>query len=321
LFALPAKNLAAFAVFFNPAPDFNMRRVNVQLLTSLISPKADFGSLYGMHAPRSSRYARSFICIKPMFRLNFFIMDRIAFIGIELGDGRGPCTFAVVDEGLAILALSRGSPDAVLAYAAGQSRCLIALSGPLTSGLAKLTRPEVRADLQPPPPEGEWLVGRVAEYLLSCRGFPVLLAPQPGRRAALSARRSLVLSARLAEIGFGQPDYPDLGLIEAQAPACFESLLGRAPFASASLEGRIQRQLLLHKEKLPLPDPMDFFEEVTRHKLLNGILPDQEIYSQPELDALVAAFTAWLSRNKPARVQPIGDPQEGQIVLPLPSKL
>ena len=65
-----------------------------------------------------------------------------------------------------------------------------------------------------------------------------------------------------------------------------------------------------------VPDPMRFFEEITRHKLLKGILPNEDLYTPGELDALVSAYTAWLIANHPEQVTLLGDPVEGQIVLP-----
>jgi predicted RNase H-like nuclease len=35
------------------------------------------------------------------------------------------------------------------------------------------------------------------------------------------------------------------------------------------------------------------------------------------LDALVAAYTAWLTAHQPDGISLIGDPKEGQIVLPV----
>ncbi len=43
-----------------------------------------------------------------------------------------------------------------------------------------------------------------------------------------------------------------------------------------------------------IKDPMEFFEEITRHRLLKGVLPEEFIYSAEELDAMVAAFTAYM---------------------------
>jgi len=62
---------------------------------------------------------------------------------------------------------------------------------------------------------------------------------------------------------------------------------------------------------------MEFFEEITRHRLLKGVLPIEFIYTSEELDALVAAFTAFLAASKPSGVIWVGNKQEGQIVLPV----
>jgi predicted RNase H-like nuclease len=60
------------------------------------------------------------------------------------------------------------------------------------------------------------------------------------------------------------------------------------------------------------------FEEITRHRLLQGILPVNDLCSPGELDALVGAYTAWLAATKPDQITLLGDPDEGQIVLPVP---
>ena len=79
---------------------------------------------------------------------------------------------------------------------------------------------------------------------------------------------------------------------------------------------QVQRQLALHRCRVHLPDPMDFFEEVTPHRLLNGILPTRMIHSAAELNALAAAYTAWLTFHNPAGVMAIGDPAEALCWLP-----
>ena len=66
-------------------------------------------------------------------------------------------------------------------------------------------------------------------------------------------------------------------------------------FARQSLEGRLQRALILYEEGLQIPDPMDFFEEITRHKLLQGVLPAENVYTSRQLDALVMAYVAWMA--------------------------
>jgi predicted RNase H-like nuclease len=58
------------------------------------------------------------------------------------------------------------------------------------------------------------------------------------------------------------------------------------------------------------------FEEITRRRLMHGILPLDTIYSPGELDALVAAYTAWLVVTHPEQTCVLGVAEEGQIVLP-----
>jgi predicted RNase H-like nuclease len=61
---------------------------------------------------------------------------------------------------------------------------------------------------------------------------------------------------------------------------------------------------------------MDFFEEITRHKMIQGIWPLELLYLPDQLDALVAAYTAWLAVNKAEKISSVGDEREGLIFLP-----
>ncbi len=61
---------------------------------------------------------------------------------------------------------------------------------------------------------------------------------------------------------------------------------------------------------------MDFFEEITRHKMMKGIWPVELLYLPEQLDALVAALTAWRVVHEPGQVISIGDEKEGTIILP-----
>jgi predicted RNase H-like nuclease len=64
---------------------------------------------------------------------------------------------------------------------------------------------------------------------------------------------------------------------------------------------------------------MDFFEEITRFKIVKGIWPIELLYLPEQLDALAAAYTAWLAVEKAEEVTSVGDEQEGKIVLPAPA--
>jgi len=52
---------------------------------------------------------------------------------------------------------------------------------------------------------------------------------------------------------------------------------------------------------------MEFFEEITRYKLIQGILPLENLYTPKELDALVAAYVAWMTVNRPGQVERLPD--------------
>jgi hypothetical protein len=89
------------------------------------------------------------------------------------------------------------------------------------------------------------------------------------------------------------------------------------PFPKPTLEGRLQRQSILFDKGLRIRDAMEFFEEITRFKLIKGILPTDVLYSPEQLDMLVAAYTAWLAANRPDEVTRVGDKSEGQMILPV----
>jgi predicted RNase H-like nuclease len=123
--------------------------------------------------------------------------------------------------------------------------------------------------------------------------------------------------------GLGYESYPAgdgayLQWMEVYPHASYTCLLGLTPFPKHTLEGRLQRQLVLYELKMNVPDAMRVFEEITRHRLLKGILSIDSLYSPGELDALVAAYTAWVAATQPDQTLVLGDPQEGQIVLPVP---
>jgi predicted RNase H-like nuclease len=41
------------------------------------------------------------------------------------------------------------------------------------------------------------------------------------------------------------------------------------------------------------------------------------IYLPEQLDALAAAYTAWMAANRPKETMAVGDKQEGRILLPV----
>lgn len=109
---------------------------------------------------------------------------------------------------------------------------------------------------------------------------------------------------------FSQKSHPKQWL-ETNAQDCFQALSGHKLFPRRALEGRLQRSAILYEQGLQIADPIDIFEEITRYKLIQGILPLDKLPSANELDALVAAYLAWLSLNRPGQIVP-----KGEFVLP-----
>ena len=64
---------------------------------------------------------------------------------------------------------------------------------------------------------------------------------------------------------------------------------------------------------------MRIFDEITRHRMLKGVLSLENLYQTEELEALVSAFTAQKAATQPDQVMLVGDPAEGQLTLPVPA--
>jgi hypothetical protein len=241
------------------------------------------------------------------------------FLGIDPTAGQRPFSYAALDGDLRLLALGKGTIDEVLAFLAGQRSAFAAVAAPRRPNLGVMDRPEVRELLSPVPRPGRWSNFRLAEYQLRQHNISCPQTPAEESDCPQWMQMGFHLYRRLE--GLGYCPYPSdeapLQYVEVYPYACFSALLGLLPFPKHTLEGRIQRQLILHEMDLRIPDPMDLFEEITRHRLLQGRLPVEELYEQEELDALVAAYTAWLAAKNPNRVTLLGHPEEGQVVLPV----
>lgn len=244
----------------------------------------------------------------------------MTFIGIDPTAGEKPIVYAAVDHELHLLALGQGELDDVLAFAAGQRQAALAVCGPKQPNLGLMKTESVRENLYPPPTPGRWENYRLADFLLRQRNLNIMPTPDDEKQCSNWMRVSFELFRRLREIGYETFPCPetDRCCMEVYPHAAFTALLEVIPFPKNTLEGRIQRQLALYLQDMEIPDPMKIFEEITRHRILKGILPLDDLFSPAELDALVAAYTAWKAASQPDYVTLIGDPEEGQIILPIP---
>jgi hypothetical protein len=241
-------------------------------------------------------------------------------IGIDIAPSRRPFSYAALDSEKRLLAMGQCQVLELLAFTSGQQQAVIALNAPMRPNLGLMEQDEVRKGLTPRPKANRWTDLRVAEYQLHAAGIDIPHTPRKEKECHGWQRHGFTLAENFAGYGFQQyapsEDAP-LQMLETQTDAVFHMITGHAPAEDKLLEGRLQRQLLLHEHDMPVTDPMDLFEEITRFRLLKGELAINNVLSTGELNALTAAWMAWLAVNEPEKMQKFGVAEEGEIYLPL----
>jgi hypothetical protein len=245
----------------------------------------------------------------------------IVYVGIDPTAGTRPIEYAAMDGQKRILALDHGDMESVLAFVAGLDSAIVALAAPQGPNRGLLRKPAVRRRYNLRPDGSTWSKWRVCEYELRSRNIRLYNTPGKEEAAPRWVQNGFSLYRRLEEMGFepfvmGQ----DLGastLLEANPHACFSVLLERRPFLKGTLEGRMQRQLVLYLEGLDITNPLYVMEEITRHHLLTGNLPLDGLLEADPLDALVSAYTAFLVGEEQSHTSQIGHAEEGWVTLPV----
>jgi hypothetical protein len=240
-----------------------------------------------------------------------------AFIGIDPTAGRQPFTFAALDQECHLLVLSAGDFDELFAFMKDHPANVVAVNAPPRPNHGLVRRSLEKQHL----PQGQ-LRGsdlRLAENDLRERGISVSPTPSRVEMCPTWMQMSFDLYRRLDEAGYRQ--YPSEQAphqwVETHPHAAFCVLLERIPLPKPTIEGRLQRQGALFEKGVGIRDPMEFFEEITRHKLLQGFLPMEIMYAPEALDALVAAYMAWCVVNCSQETILVGDAEEGRIALPV----
>ncbi len=237
-------------------------------------------------------------------------------IGIDCSSGRQAFTYAALDQDLRILGISEHELDDLVASLDGRDSAVVAVNSPSAVNAGVVRRRAQAGKRGTQSVRGADL--REAEQQLRERGISVGSTPRMEALCPAWVQLGFELYRRLAALNF--KPFPTKEAprqwLETHPHAGFTALLGRAPLARPTLEGRLQRALALFERGVRIHDPMAFLEEITRHRLLHGLLPVEQLPAQQELDALVAAYTAWLSFTRPGEVTQFGNKQEGFITLP-----
>ncbi len=248
-------------------------------------------------------------------------MTGTVFIGIDPTAGRRPIHYVVLDSRLRVLAQKDGNLDSVVEAVGQYETAVCAVDAPQSPNGGLLTQPEVRQQYGLRPYTTTWSQFKVCEYLLRQHGIGIYNTPLEAVEAHSWMQLGWELYERLRGQGYqpharAQPSAPKT-YVEVHPHACFTVLLGRFPYKKNTMEGRLQRQLLLDECGVDVPDAMQVFEEITRHRVLAGQLEYRGLLAHDELDALVAAYTAYLAATLPNKVTWVGDEAEGQIVVPV----
>lgn len=245
------------------------------------------------------------------------MIDETVFIGIDPTAGVRPITYAVLDGRLRIKTLRTAPLEEVLADVLTYPAVVCGVDAPAGRNRGLLADPDTRARLGLSADRHTYSRYRLCEYELRRRGIHVYSTPPDEQRIPRWMRVGWELYERLRAAGF--VDYPLQGvrrLFETYPHAAYTVLIKKRPYAKTSIEGLLQRQLVLYEEGVGVPDPMRALEEWTRHRLRTGQLDLGIIYGHDELDALMAAYTAYIVEREPYNMTALGDPAEGLIVLP-----
>ena len=241
--------------------------------------------------------------------------DTVA-VGIDATSGEGGLSVATLDGDLRVLSLTELDLEQTLAYLGDQRAVFVGINAPARPNKGVIRRRR-RQDGRSQSRGSEI---REAEYDLRDRGITV--AATPSREALCPAWVQLGFSLYKELVKLGYQPFPageaPRQWLEVHPQAAFCGLLGRVPLPRPSLEGRLQRALVLFERGVGLGDPMSFLEEITRHRLLLGALPMDMVPGPSQLDALVAALTSWVGLTAPEAITRVGNRQEGYIVLPVP---
>jgi hypothetical protein len=241
-----------------------------------------------------------------------------AYVGVDPASGRKALTYAALDRDLNPLALAEGEIEDLMAFLGGQKSAFVAINAPSRSNCGVVRRMLEKQSLTPGLHQIRGADIRMAEYELRERG--ILVTGTPGRKEACPAwmQAGFDLYARLSKLGFeASPDSESpYQLMETHPHACFCVLLEQSPLPKPTLEGRLQRQLVLYERGVKIRDAMEFYEEITRFRLMKGILPVDKVHTPEMLDVLAAALTAWMAVHHADQITQVGDQEEGLITLP-----
>ena len=217
------------------------------------------------------------------------------------------------------MALGGGKIEDVLAFTAGQSEAIVGINAPYQPNQGLMQQRSQNQSLFPDRVPVRLVNMRVAEHELHLKGYQLPKTPNKVEESPKWMRSGFEIYHHLEKLGYKKFQTPDAErkFLETSVETVFQIWIdGGTMLNPKSLEGRLQRQLILYILDLPVQNPLKIFEEITRHKLFQGIIPTETIYSPEELNAMASAYIGWLMFTNPDAILLYGTEEEGQIALP-----
>lgn len=239
------------------------------------------------------------------------------FIGIDPTAGGRSNTFAILDDRLRILKLADASFETLVEMANSYTSAVCAIDAPIAPSKGLMADQGYRRRLGFEPGSSTYSNYRVCEYELRKRGITLYNTPLDPKQAKAWMQEGWRLYDRLRKAGY--VEYPQQGprrMLETFPHAGFSVMVGRRPYPKTSMRGLLQRQLILYEEGVNVPDPMLNLEEWTRHRIMTGQISTKGLLKHDQLDALMAAYTAFRAEREPHEVTQVGDVTEGLIIVP-----
>ncbi|MFC2064964.1 hypothetical protein ACFLXB_07695 [Chloroflexota bacterium] len=238
------------------------------------------------------------------------------YIGIDPFSQQGSFTYSKLDEECNLISLDYGEISEISQLIPPDEQVYIAVNGPRNTNLGFAMEELVAKGLKPGQLRGGDL--RIAEKLIREKGINISATPSKKELCPEWMHLSFLIFEELEKINFSA--FPttncDRQYLETHSQAFFCTLLEQTPLPKSNIEGRLQRQLILFDLGVGIHNPMTFFEEITHHKLINGILPFDLVYASEQLDSIAAAYTAFLAATQPKHISMVGSDDEGFIILP-----
>ena len=191
------------------------------------------------------------------------ILTDSLYVGIDPASGRKDFSYAVLDGNLNLANLADADMDELLPFLGRPEVNFVAVNAParVNRGLVKKKLEEESAN------PGRTLRGtdiRLGEYELRERGIALTGTPSREEFCPSWMQAGFDLYKKLSEMDFKvyETNGATKQVLETNPYACFCALLEGIPFPKNTLEGRLQRQLILYDKGLRITDPMRFFEEI-----------------------------------------------------------